>query len=181
MVGANPTVVWLVMFYAATMIAFTMYGGGFATIPAYLANVFGTLHVGAIHGRLLTAWNAAGLLGPFAITYLRDFSVKASINDLASKVDPTVFEAHFGAPLSNLEELIAARTVTISKLLESAPPGTADPTPNVYNITMLVMAGLLALAFFANMAVRPVAERHHLKATHPELAADQPSQAQSGE
>ena len=170
----------LVMFYAATMIAFTMYGGGFATLPAYLADVFGTLHVGAIHGRLLTAWSAAGLLGPFAVTYLRDFSLKGSINNLASKVDPTAFEAQFGAPLSNLEELIAAKTVTISKLLEIAPPGTVDPTPNLYNITMLVMAGLLAVAFFANLAVRPVAERHHLKATHPELATERPSQADSG-
>ena len=179
--GANPAVAWLVMFYAATMIAFTMYGGGFATMPAYLADVFGTLHVGAIHGRLLTAWSAAGLLGPFAITYLRDFSVKASINDLASKVDRTAFEDHFGAPLSNLEELLAAKTVTIGKLLEIAPPGMADPTPSLYNITMLAMAGLLALAFFANMSVRPVAERHHLKATHPDLAADRPSQAESGQ
>ena len=142
--------------------------------------MFGTLHVGAIHGRLLTAWSAAGLLGPFAITYLRDFSVKASIHDLASKVEPTAFETHFDAPLSNLEELIVAKTVTIGKLLEIAPPGTSDPTPNLYNITMLAMAGLLALASFANMAVRPVAERHHLKATHPELAADRPPQAESG-
>ena len=43
----------LVCFYADTMLIFTMYGGGFATIPAYLADIFGTMHVGAIHGRLL--------------------------------------------------------------------------------------------------------------------------------
>ena len=135
------------------------------------ADVFGTLHVGAIHGRLLTAWSAAGLLGPFAITFLRDFSVERSINGLAAKVDPAEFEAKFGAPLSALEELIATKTVTVSKLMEIAPPGTVDPTPGIYNITMFVMAGLLALAFFANMAVRPVSERHHLKHTHPELAA----------
>ena len=170
-VGANPAVAWLVMFYGATMIAFTMYGGGFATIPAYLADVFGTLHVGAIHGRLLTAWSVAGVLGPFSITYLRDFSVKRSINDLAAKVDPAAFEAKFGAPLSSLEELIAANTVTIGKLLEIVPPGTADPTPNLYNITMYVMAALLVIAFFANMMVRPVAAKRHLKNTHPELGA----------
>ena len=171
-VSADPAVVWLVMFYAATMIAFTMYGGGFATIPAYLADVFGTLHVGAIHGRLLVAWSVAGVLGPLAITQLREFSVKRAIHGLADKVDPAVFQAHFGAPLSSLEELIAAKTVTIAKLLEIAPRGTVDPTPGVYNITMYVMAGLLALAFFANLAIRPVAERHHLKHTHPELAAE---------
>ena len=168
------------MFYAATMIAFTMYGGGLRHHSAYLSDVFGRLHVGAIHGRLLTAWSTAGVLGPFAITYLRDFSVKRSITGLAAKVDPAAFEAHFGAPLGSLEELISVKTVTISKLMEIAPPGTVDPTPNLYNITMFVMAGLLALAFFANMAVRPVAERHHLKTTHPELAAEQQQPAEPG-
>ncbi|GIR64892.1 MAG: hypothetical protein CM15mP69_7200 [Ectothiorhodospiraceae bacterium] len=48
----NPSIVLLVYFYAATMIIFTMYGGGFATIPAYLADIFGTKFVGGIHGRL---------------------------------------------------------------------------------------------------------------------------------
>ncbi len=59
-VSASPQVLWLVVFYAATMIIFTMYGGGFATIPAYLADIFGAKFVGGIHGRLLTAWSTAG-------------------------------------------------------------------------------------------------------------------------
>ncbi|OBX35206.1 putative MFS-type transporter YhjX [Halomonas elongata] len=63
-VSSNPSVIYLAGFYAATMVIFTMYGGGFATIPAYLADVFGTLHVGGIHGRILTAWSTAGVLGP---------------------------------------------------------------------------------------------------------------------
>ena len=54
-VSVGPSVVWPVYFYAASMLIFTMYGGGFATIPAYLADVFGSRYVGAIHGRLLTA------------------------------------------------------------------------------------------------------------------------------
>ena len=87
-----------------------------------------------------------GRAGPFCYNLPRDFSVKRSITDLAAKVDPGAFEAHFGAPLGSLEELISAKTVTISKLMEIAPPGTVDPTPNLYNITMFVMAGLLALA-----------------------------------
>ena len=69
-VSADPSVVWLVYFYAASMVIFTMYGGGFATIPAYLADIFGTKYVGGIHGRLLTAWSTAGVLGPLAITSL---------------------------------------------------------------------------------------------------------------
>ena len=48
-------------------IILTMYGGGFATIPAYLADIFGTQHVGAIHGRLLTAWATGGILGPMLV------------------------------------------------------------------------------------------------------------------
>jgi hypothetical protein len=50
----------------------SMYGGGFATIPAYLADMFGTQFVGAIHGRLLTAWSTAGILGPVVVNYLHD-------------------------------------------------------------------------------------------------------------
>ena len=49
-----------------------MYGGGFATVPAYLADMFGTKYVGAIHGRLLTAWSTAGILGPVLVNYLHD-------------------------------------------------------------------------------------------------------------
>jgi MFS family permease len=52
-----------------------MYGGGFATIPAYLADIFGTKFVGAIHGRLLTAWSAAGILGPVLVNYIREFQL----------------------------------------------------------------------------------------------------------
>ena len=53
-------------------IILTMYGGGFATIPAYLADIFGTKFVGAIHGRLLTAWSMAGILGPVLVNYIRE-------------------------------------------------------------------------------------------------------------
>ena len=52
-----------------------MYGGGFATIPAYLRDLFGTLRVGAIHGRLLTAWSAAGVVGPLLINFMSDYQV----------------------------------------------------------------------------------------------------------
>jgi MFS family permease len=53
----------------------TMYGGGFATIPAYLADLFGTQYVGAIHGRLLTAWSTAGILGPVLVNYIREYQI----------------------------------------------------------------------------------------------------------
>jgi len=61
----------VVLFIAAYALIMSMYGGGFATIPAYLRDVFGTHQVGAIHGRLLVAWSVAGLIGPALVNYLR--------------------------------------------------------------------------------------------------------------
>jgi MFS family permease len=60
-------------------IILSMYGGGFATVPAYLADMFGTQFVGAIHGRLLTAWSAAGLVGPLVVNYIREFQLAAGV------------------------------------------------------------------------------------------------------
>jgi MFS family permease len=57
----------------------SMYGGGFSTVPAYLADVFGTQFVGAIHGRLLTAWSAAGIFGPTIVNYIREFEISAGV------------------------------------------------------------------------------------------------------
>jgi MFS family permease len=66
--------------FALTLgIILSMYGGGFATIPAYLADVFGTGFVGAIHGRLLTAWSAAGVIGPILVTTLRQTQLDAGV------------------------------------------------------------------------------------------------------
>jgi MFS family permease len=58
------------LFVAFMCIIVSMYGGGFATVPAYLADMFGTQYVGAIHGRLLTAWSTAGVIGPIVITQI---------------------------------------------------------------------------------------------------------------
>jgi len=162
-VSASPSVIWLVYFYAATMIIFTMYGGGFATIPAYLADIFGTRYVGGIHGRLLTAWSTAGVLGPLAITSLRQSSVTRAINDLVATIDPQRFAEHFGAPLSQLDALVAQNSVTIARLMEIAPPGTSDPTSGLYNSTMILMALLLAIALVSNALMKPVDPRHHIK------------------
>ncbi|MBI1416937.1 MAG: MFS transporter [Limimaricola sp.] len=167
--SANPSMIYLVGFYVATMVIFTMYGGGFATIPAYLADVFGTMHVGGIHGRILTAWSTAGVAGPLVITSLREFSLNAALHNLAAKIDPAAFAAKFGAPLDQLDALIKAKTVTVAKLMEVAPAGTVDPTPSLYNTTMYVMAGLLVIAFVVNLFMRPVAAHHHHD--EPELSA----------
>ena len=143
------------------MLIFTMYGGGFAAIPAYLSDLFGTRFVGGIHGRLLTAWSTAGVLGPVAITHLRDRSLRAALVDLAGKVDPVTFEKSFGAPVSQLAMLIDKKTITLPKLMALAPPGTLDPSSTLYSSTMLTMAGLLVIAFIANALIRPVDSVHH--------------------
>jgi MFS family permease len=95
-----------------------MYGGGFATIPAYLRDVFGTMHVGAIHGRLLTAWSVAGVLGPVLVNYIRDDQ-----------------KAH------------------------------GVPGPEGYDVTMYLMAGLLAVGFASNWFMKPVDDRLHYQGT----------------
>jgi MFS family permease len=67
------------LFVAIFCVILTMYGGGFATIPAYLADIFGTRFVGAIHGRLLTAWATAGILGPVAVNYIREYQIEQGV------------------------------------------------------------------------------------------------------
>lgn len=67
------------MFVISICVILSMYGGGFATVPAYLADIFGTQMVGAIHGRLLTAWTAAGLVGPVVIALIREVQLDAGI------------------------------------------------------------------------------------------------------
>ncbi len=65
----------LALFVGVYCVILTMYGGGFATIPAYLADVFGVGNVSAIHGRVLTAWSTAGILGPVLVNYVREFQI----------------------------------------------------------------------------------------------------------
>jgi MFS family permease len=101
------------LFVACFCAILTMYGGGFATIPAYLADIFGTKYVSAVHGRLLTAWAAAGVLGPVLVNYIREFQIRNGV-----------------------------------------------PKFQAYNVTMYIMAALLVLALFANLAVKPVAAKH---------------------
>jgi MFS family permease len=67
------------LFIGAFALIFTMYGGGFATIPAYLRDMFGTMHVGAIHGRLLTAWSVAAVAGSLLVDYIRQYQIDQGI------------------------------------------------------------------------------------------------------
>jgi MFS family permease len=69
----------IALFVGAFCVILSMYGGGFATVPAYLADMFGTQMVGAIHGRLLTAWSAAGIFGPVIVNYMREYQLEHGV------------------------------------------------------------------------------------------------------
>ncbi|MEK1853593.1 MAG: OFA family MFS transporter [Phyllobacterium sp.] len=100
------------LFVAIFCVILSMYGGGFATVPAYLADIFGTQFVGAIHGRLLTAWATAGIVGPVVVNYIREFQISAGV-----------------------------------------------PRDQVYDRTMYILAGMLALGLIANFFVKPLASK----------------------
>jgi MFS family permease len=70
----------IALFVGISSILLSMYGGGFATIPAYLRDMFGTYHVSAIHGRLLTAWSVAGVLGPVLVNYMREAQLARGVD-----------------------------------------------------------------------------------------------------
>jgi MFS family permease len=74
-IPSSITAGYLILFVAAVCVIVSLYGGGFSTAPAYLADLFGTQFVGAIHGRLLTAWATAGVLGPVVVNYMRDYQL----------------------------------------------------------------------------------------------------------
>lgn len=133
----------------------SFYGGLFSVLPAYIADTFGIKHAGAIHGRLLTAWAASALVGPSILTSLRGSSYEKACVDLAAKCNPQVFEDKFGASIDELQALVDAKTVTISRLLEILPAGTLDPTPAIYDSTMYTMAGIMGCAVVCNALIKP--------------------------
>jgi MFS family permease len=113
----------ILLFVGAFCIILSMYGGGFSTVPAYLADLFGTQMVGAIHGRLLTAWATAGILGPVIVNYMREYQL-----------------------------------------------GLGIPRQQVYNQTMLILAGMLMIGLLCNLLIRPVSGRWFM--TDDELAEE---------
>ncbi|GAA3849784.1 OFA family MFS transporter [Streptomyces coacervatus] len=120
------------LFILCAMVILSFYGGGFATIPAYLKDLFGTYQVGAIHGRLLTAWSTAGVLGPLIVNWIADHQKNA------------------GKSGSSL-----------------------------YELSFIIMIGLLVVGFVANELVRPVNARHHIPAPREETVDVERQQPES--
>jgi MFS family permease len=151
---------FLMAFYGGSVLAITFYGGIFSTLPAYIADLFGQKHAGAIHGKLLTAWAGSAVVGPMGLAYLRSRAVDRSIDDLLSKVDDGhTFKQFFGCSLEDAEtiqRLIDSKTITIGRLLEILPESTVDPTPFIYDSTCYAAACLMGISFLSNLAIKPL-------------------------
>jgi MFS family permease len=153
----------LALFCGSTALAISFMGGCYAILPAYESDLFGTKYVGANHGRMLLASSAAAVVGPSLIIALRNMGEKSSIMDLLKHVDPVRFQQKFGIDISHVDELVATKTVTISKLMDLVPATVPDPTPFMYNTSFYAMAGLMAVAAAAHLAVRPVDPKFYEK------------------
>jgi MFS family permease len=108
-----------------------MYGGGFATIPAYLRDLFGTIEVGAIHGRLLTAWSAAGIAGPVLVSYLYEHEKAAGVPD-AARYDLSMYVMSAFLILGFICDILV-RPVNESHFVKDAThaaPSRIDATPS---------------------------------------------------
>ena len=125
-VNAMP---YLMTFYTGSVLAITFYGGIFSVLPAYIADLFGQKHAGAIHGKALTAWAASAVVGPMGLAYLRSYSQQNAMEDLLHTIevhDASALEKSFGCSINDkatIEKLIDAKTLTIEKLMELTPPG----------------------------------------------------------
>eukprot|EP00468_Gymnochlora_sp_CCMP2014_P008240 CAMPEP_0167761180 /NCGR_PEP_ID=MMETSP0110_2-20121227/12022_1 /TAXON_ID=629695 /ORGANISM="Gymnochlora sp., Strain CCMP2014" /LENGTH=632 /DNA_ID=CAMNT_0007647821 /DNA_START=66 /DNA_END=1964 /DNA_ORIENTATION=+ len=156
-----PSLMPLAMFYSSCILIVSGFGATAATFPAYISDLFGSKNVAAIHGQLLSVLIPAGYLGPMTASFLRERAVNASISDLASRVSPEAFQKAFGAGIDNLDELVQAKVVTIQRLVEISPGTVVDPSPFIYDSTMMVMAGMHVVALGCNLFVRPVDKRFH--------------------
>ena len=113
-------------------------------MPAYIADLFGQKYTG-IHGRGLTAWGVAPLLGP-TLTKLRQTSYTQCIEGVIKVCDPESFRIKFGAAIERWKELLELKTITISKVMEIVPEGIIDPSLFLYNFTLYSMGIMLTLA-----------------------------------
>jgi MFS family permease len=150
----------LTTFCGGSVLAITFYGGIFSVLPAYIADLFGQKHAGAIHGKLLTAWACSAVAGPMGLAYLRGQAATSATQDLLGKVeDASAFEQSFGCTLQDtqtLQTLIDAKTITIGRLMELAPVGTIDPTPFLYDTTCYAAAGLMGVSLLSNLFIQPL-------------------------
>ena len=153
----------LALFCGSTCLALSFMGGTYSILPAYEADLFGPKYVGANHGRMLLASSAAAIMGPSMILTLRNAGERSAINGLLQHIDAATFQQKFGADISEAQQLIEAKTVTISKLMEVMPSHVQDPTPFMYNTSFYSIAGLMGIAALSHYMVSPVNQKYFEK------------------
>lgn len=146
----------LILFYGSTMAIISFFGGGYSTVVAYESDLFGAKMVGSIHGRMMIASALSGLTGPIIFSKIHHMQENKAIIDLANKCDTNSFVEKFGGSIQNLNEMMDANIVSISRLLEICPPGTIDPTPFLYDPAFKIMGCALGVGALANFAITPV-------------------------
>jgi len=145
----------MALFVACFCVILSMYGGGFSTIPAYLADVFGTKMVGAIHGRLLTAWSAAGILGPVIVNYIREYQIdhgvaRANAYSITMYILAALLAAGFVCNwlVRPVDPKYHAKDDRVTKL-EAAPVASRQSAPGADEISRGGLSLVVVLAWLA--------------------------------
>jgi hypothetical protein len=147
------------MFYGSALLNISCFGACAAQIPAYISDLYGQKYAAAIHGQILSQVSIFGFVGPIICTRLRSIAEHSAIADLSTMVGEDQFQRQFGAPSTCMESLIDAKTINIARLMEIVPPGTQDPTPFLYDNTMMILAGFSLVTLGCNAAIKPVQAR----------------------
>jgi hypothetical protein len=133
------------LFVVFFCVILSMYGGGFATVPAYLADLYGTKMVGAIHGRLLTAWSTAGVLGPVLVNYIREYQLdhgvpRAQVYSITMYVLAGLLAVGLvcnllirAVPQKNY--MTGAQLAELDRSVDTSRPSTQAGRPNALNVT----------------------------------------------
>ncbi len=141
------------LFILTFCICASMYGGGFSTVPACLADIFGTRFVGAIHGRLLTAWSTAGVLGPLVVTWMRESRIAAGVprDQIYQPIYWTLAGMLVLGFLANLlirpvdPRFHMAEDMTALAVAADTVAGPAEPVASRNGLTSMVLVAWLAV------------------------------------
>jgi hypothetical protein len=143
----------LSLFVLSFGVILSMYGGGFATVPAYLADMFGTKMVGAIHGRLLTAWSMAGIFGPNIVTFIREYQIaqgipRAEVYNITMYVLAALLLVgalcnYLVRPVAERHHMTAEQLAEDTPKMASAAAGEAEAAPAGGQLVVVLMAWLV--------------------------------------
>jgi hypothetical protein len=130
---------------------------------------------------MMTGWSITAILTPQMLAALRTRSADDAVRSLVAGIDPAAFQANFGAPVAELDALVATKTVTIARLLEISPKGTIDPTPFLYDSTFYTVSGILAVAAIANGMISKVDAKYLEAEEAKEPPAEEPKEPPAAE